>query len=264
MTIAACYVSLDGVVFGADSTTTMFVSGIGPNPGGTERYYNYAQKIFQIGDESTLGLTMWGLGNLQNTSYRTLIAQLADDLRATPPQSVDEVAERWNQWFWNAYSADFAPLLQRVQTLQANPQRTPDEKNELNFLMSSLSGGFCLGGNLLHDRTPKALEILYNPGQTGPQAVNPIALGTTRFWGWPSLIERLLYGIDNFLLQTILQSGKWQGTQKDLFDLIFPHCLGQPLHLPIREAVDWVHASIYTTIKTMKFSHLAPDQSKWR
>ncbi len=28
--------------------------------------------------------------------------------------------------------------------------------------------------------------------------------------------------------------------------------------LPIREAIDWVHASIYTTFKTMKFSHMAP------
>ena len=28
--------------------------------------------------------------------------------------------------------------------------------------------------------------------------------------------------------------------------------------LPIREAIDWVHASIYTTIQAMKFSHLAP------
>jgi hypothetical protein len=28
--------------------------------------------------------------------------------------------------------------------------------------------------------------------------------------------------------------------------------------LPIREAIDWVHASIYATIKMMKFSHLPP------
>jgi hypothetical protein len=35
-----------------------------------------------------------------------------------------------------------------------------------------------------------------------------------------------------------------------------PYCLGQPFDLPIREAIDWLHASIYTTIKTMKFSHM--------
>jgi hypothetical protein len=34
--------------------------------------------------------------------------------------------------------------------------------------------------------------------------------------------------------------------------------VGQPFHLPIREAIDWVYASIYPSIKTMKFSHLAP------
>ncbi len=37
-----------------------------------------------------------------------------------------------------------------------------------------------------------------------------------------------------------------------------PYSLGQPEELPIREAIDWVHASIYATIKTMKFSHMAP------
>ena len=60
MTIAACYLSADGVVFGADSTTTMFVPG--PDASGTEHHYNFAQKVFQIGESSTLAMTMWGNG----------------------------------------------------------------------------------------------------------------------------------------------------------------------------------------------------------
>jgi hypothetical protein len=44
----------------------------------------------------------------------------------------------------------------------------------------------------------------------------------------------------------------------DLFTLIQPFFLGQPQHLPIREAIDWIHASIHTTIKALKFSHLPP------
>jgi hypothetical protein len=60
MTIAACYLSAEGVVFGADSTTTMFVSGIGPGAPGAEHHYNFAQKVLQIGENSTLAMTMWG------------------------------------------------------------------------------------------------------------------------------------------------------------------------------------------------------------
>ena len=68
MTIAACYVSAEGVVFGADSTSTMYVPRPGLKSDGIEHHYNYAQKIFEIGHDSTLAITMWGLGNLCQTS----------------------------------------------------------------------------------------------------------------------------------------------------------------------------------------------------
>lgn len=127
-----------------------------------------------------------------------------------------------------------------------------------SFYLSSLSGGFCLGGNLPQDRRPRAFEFLYDPSQLGPKPVEELPTGSTKFWGCPNIMHRLLYGVDFQILQAVMDSGKWTGTQDDLTALILPHCLGQPLHLPIREAIDWLHASIYTTIKTMKFSHLAP------
>src|SRR6266849_4654211 len=187
MTIAACYLSVDGVVFGADSATTMFVQGLGPNPPGGEHHYNYAQKIFQIGIESTLGMTMWGLGNLNNTGFRTLIAQFADELIKNPAQALDEVANRWNEFFWKRYAAELAQVLQRVQELLAKNPSTDDEKRELFYYFSTLSGGFCLGGNLLHDRRPRAFEILYDPGQTGPKPVQELTMGSTKFWGCPNI-----------------------------------------------------------------------------
>jgi hypothetical protein len=56
----------------------------------------------------------------------------------------------------------------------------------------------------------------------------------------------------------IMDSNKWAGTADDLFAILDEGALGQPYDLPLREAVDWIYASIYTTIKAMKFSHLAP------
>ena len=80
MTIAACYLSADGVVFGADSTSTMFVPAPG-GAGGSHHHYNYAQKIFQIGEHGSLGIGMWGLGNLHQVSYRTRAGALQDGAR---------------------------------------------------------------------------------------------------------------------------------------------------------------------------------------
>jgi len=157
--------------------------------------------------------------------------------------------------FFNGLLGQF---LQRAQQLRGQPTRTAAEDVELGVLLRAFSGGFCIGGYLMNDRTPAAFEVLYAPTLTSPRPIDPLAVGSTRFWGCPNLINRLMFGLDESLFSTILRSGKWTGTSQDLFDLIQPCCLGQPFDLPICEAIDWVHASIYTTIKTMKFSHMAP------
>lgn len=261
MTIAVCYLSADGVIFGADSTTTMHVAGNSPSDTGSVHHYNYAQKVFEIGQSGTLALTMWGLGNLLSKSYRTLIANFADDLLETKPASVEEVANRWNSMFSNAYTEDFSNIIQRYKALCDNNSRSPAEDKELSELEDlshSLCGGFCIGGRLDGDRSPSAFEINYNLKDCLPLPPSRLEIGSTRFWGCPSLIERVLHGVDFGFLVDILGSGKWQGTQNELFSLLAKYSLGQPRDLPIREAIDWVHASIYTTIKTMKFSHMAP------
>ncbi len=133
MTIAACYLSSEGVILGADSTTTMFVAAPGSQPGGREHHFNFAQKVFQVGSEGTLGMTMWGLGSLPGTSYRTLITQFADDLSRQSAASMAEIAERWNLFFWGEYSKVFSVQLQRTQDLVALSQRTLDEDMELDW-----------------------------------------------------------------------------------------------------------------------------------
>ncbi len=149
-------------------------------------------------------------------------------------------------------------MLERARHLSSRPLRTTDEQRELLYLLQAYSVGFCLGGYLASDRTPCAFEILFDPSMTEAGRVHPLPLGRTRFWGCPNLIERLVFGIDAPVLDAILRSGKWTGTEEDLINMLLPHRLTQPSVLPIREAIDWVHASIYATIKMMKFSQLAP------
>ncbi len=258
MTIAACYLPSEGVVLGADSTSTMFVQGPGPDPTGAEHFYNYAQKVFQIGESSTLGIAIWGLGSVGPISHRTLIARFGDQLQAQPAASMADVANRWAQFFWTAYSSHFAQILQRTQQLLGQAARTPDEEAELAYYVQNLSGGFCLGGYCGPDRVPEAFELAFGPAQTGAAAPQALTIGNAKFWGSPNMIYRLIYGIDFGILEAITQSGKWTGTPDELIALVLPFRLAQPVDLPIREAIDWVDTSIYTTSQALKFSHLAP------
>jgi hypothetical protein len=98
VTIAACFVTPEGVVFGADSTTTA-LTPVGPH------YLNHNQKIFEIGAGSTFGAVTWGLGGLVVKSHRGMLALLADDLAKNAPNSVEEVAQRWADQFWTDYTA---------------------------------------------------------------------------------------------------------------------------------------------------------------
>ncbi len=109
MTIAACYVSREGVVLGSDSTTTFTLE---PN-----HYLNHAQKIFEIGENSTFGVVTWGHGRLQDVSYRTFTGHIADDLQKMPPQSVQDVAERWGRLLWPEYQASFTAKIARAKEL---------------------------------------------------------------------------------------------------------------------------------------------------
>jgi len=259
MTIAACYLSDEGAVLGADSTTTMFVPVPGERTGSVQQY-NFAQKIFEFGDAgSTVGVVLWGLGSVGSKSYRTLVAEMADRARTENLTSLGAVAELAAGMHWEQYSSAFAAILPLACELDNKGQkRTPEEENEWLQLQQALSGGFCLAGRWGRERQPAAFEMEFGPFQTAAPQPQPLTLGGAKFWGWSNLIERLTFGADYRLFSRILESGKWSGDPKDLALLLVQDALGQPSNLPLREAIDWIHASIYTTIKAMKFSHLAP------
>jgi len=98
----------------------------------------------------------------------------------------------------------------------------------------------------------RGVEINFDVRQGRPTPT-PITKHFPTFWGAPNLIERLIYGIDWRLVRDILNSGKWSGNTADFVSLLSNYALKTP-ELPIREAIDFVHASIYSTIKALKFS----------
>ena len=114
MTIAACYLSPEGVVLGSDSTSTYQNSG-------RAKHYNHGQKLFEVGNRSTVGIVTWGVGGLRFGSYRTLIARLADTLPSELAPSVLAMAEQWAEMFWSEYQACFAAEIAHLKILQAKP-----------------------------------------------------------------------------------------------------------------------------------------------
>ncbi|PZU15651.1 MAG: hypothetical protein DI591_09440 [Citromicrobium sp.] len=259
MTIAMCAVMPEGVVFGADSTSSVFHDGSGFH------YFNHNQKLFQVGENSTLGIVTWGLGGINDTSYRTLIAELDDDLRATPAASIREVAERWGVLLWARYTAALAVEIARIATLAAmgpyDPAAAPPaanarseaEEKELAGLRQNLYVGFCIGGYVLPDRTPMAFQVNVFPEAPAAPVPTPV---TINFWGAPNYILRLLNGWDNGLKDAIMGSGKWGGTEAELVQELNKSALNVGMST-LRDGIDFVYSSIHSTIKALKFSHLS-------
>jgi hypothetical protein len=257
LTIAACYVTPEGVVLGADSTASMMLHG-------GFHYFNFNQKIFEVSDEpgkGTMGIATWGLGGFGAVSHRTLTALLDDDIKAKPPSDMAEVASRWCDIVWPRYT----PLLVRCHALAAKPPfdknasppnpsaRTEAEEMEFDQWKRGLALGYYIGGHLSPARVPQAFSINFDPLQGKP---SPALFHGWNFAGAPNMVGRLLRGYDEAITADILNSTKWNGTRQELEQLLGKHGIEPPM-LPIREAIDFVHACVASTIKAMKFSSFA-------
>jgi hypothetical protein len=253
MTIAACYLCPEGVVLGADSTATFPTSS-----GGSAGHFNFTQKLFEVGEGGSLGIVTWGIGGLGAASYRTLIARLGDEFATARPQTVQDAAWRWSALVWSEYCNAFGQARNRAKEISAKEAKSPEEERELNDLIAATLAGFCIGGCCSKTRDPEAFEIWLYPTLESPDQPKPIPVGTPKFWGYSNLIDRLSYGMDSAVFHDVLTSGKWTGTPDDLLSIATKNKLAPHGILPIREAIDWVYSSIYTTIKGFKFSRLDP------
>jgi hypothetical protein len=171
-----------------------------------------------------------------------------------------------NFWLEYSKSPELLPFIDRCKQLYANapydPKAAPpspnaqtkDEEDEFQNLKRNLVVGFCIAGYWLPDRDPFAFEVTFDPllGQPTPQLIQR---QTYKCWGVPNMIQRLIFGFDDGLKNGILNAGMWNGTSQDLDSLLAQQALAHPL-LPIRDAIDFVHACAYSTIKAMKFSNL--------
>jgi len=227
MTIAAAYLTSDGVVFGSDSTTT-----ISSNQGVTQ-LFNYAQKIFEVGENSRLSVCTWGAGSLAGTSHRTLVACLADD--------VD---------------------LEKVSVCEAAKVFRRIVGQEYGDGSSTGVVGYLIGGWDPKTHLPECYQMIFQ-GKPEPDIV-PFTVGQASFFGNPEFFSRVFHGWDNRLPGRILEELKKAGLGVDDIKLeqAFNEAFGKavaPLQaggfrdLPIREAIDFIHMYLHITIKAFKF-----------
>lgn len=252
MTIAACHVSPEGVVLGADSTTTM----LSASDQGT-CHLDHAQKVFEVGPPgSSAGLVWWGLGQIGSTSHRTIAAEIGARHKAKAFGSLQDLAQAIADAMWTRFTKAFPADVQRAQDLLKKAvakAATQAEIEELSALVEAGSGGYCVAGRIEEFGDCRAYEIHWGPHLSKP-TLTEVPHETPRFWGIPWCMERIVYGVDSSVADLLLQSGKWAGTADELLNLVQSNPVIVPRNLPIREAVDWVHTIIHATIRIIKFA----------
>lgn len=255
MTIAACYFSPEAVILGADSATTTI--SLVQQQTQVIRHFNHAQKLFAVGDrdKATLGVVTWGLAEVAGKSHRTIVSLLDHDLCSRQINSVADAADALIRIVWPQYET-CSPQIALARTLASIPNKPLELENQLRELKTMLTLGYCIGGTWWKDNTPFAYEIVFEPTLLAPPVPRHLTSGHFKFWGCPNMIDRVLYGIDGGLLETIRQHAGWKGGDAALDSMVAAGFLSPPDHVPLREAIDFVHAAIYTTIRAFKFSRL--------
>lgn len=228
MTIAAAYLVSEGIVLGADSSTTVQVAG------GVIQLLAHSQKVFEVGTNSRLGVCTWGSGSLGQISHRTVIAQLAEQVN--DKTTVEEAA--------NELVKIVEPLIKQIQI----PLRV----------------GYYLGGwnPIRHDPSCFLIEMSQQE-----KKVTPIQLGLCTFSGNHIFFGRVFRGFDQRLQENLKNELK-KDIKIDNFDAVFDKAFNKSTEglasvgfqdLPIREAIDFVYSYLHITVKAEKFKFGAPS-----
>jgi len=236
MTIAVAGNFTEGVVFGAESAITYVESGK------VAQVYEGAQKIYHLGSradcsDSPYGAMIYGAASFEGQSWRNLLA----NFRRQNPHAQYDAAEK----LANALTA----YLERVQPDRA---KRPD-------------GGLFLAGYGAGDTEVRCFRI-----DVPSLQLLPVQMESVHFDGMPHVVQRLLFGIDEQtekhfekLFEGItldVQSGS--DVQKIPLVTIIVDCIkgGYPkcepdVDMPLRDAIDYVHFLVYSTVKQFKFGH---------
>jgi hypothetical protein len=231
MTIAAAYLTSEGVVLGADSTTTVNVQPQGQ----VVQLLNHAQKVFEVGapGKGRIGICAWGGGKIGDVSHRTLCARLSD---VSEELSVADA------------TTEFQKIVDQVGVKQQGVV------------------GYYVGGWDKGNREPRCFRIYLENGRW----VDPYSLkiGEASFSGNSEYFSRIFHGFDGRLPKVLHDElcKKISGLPVDFsvkyqeaFNIVAQGLASVGFNdLPIREAIDFIHMHLLVTIKAAKFRYGPP------
>jgi hypothetical protein len=234
MSIAAAYLVSDGVVFGADSYTTVHR----PGPSGlleVVQLLTHSQKVFEVGEKSRVGICTWGDAGIGKFSHRTIISRLSDTIKKDT--TLQEAANK---------------LLEIVKPIA--------QSEEIRF------AGYFLGGWDVQTKEPGCYRIEITKDQ---HVVTPLTIGLCSFAGNPKYFSRVFYGYDPALRDKLkMELMESLSFSPDSFEAIFDDAFQKAASgltaigfndLPIREAIDFIYSYLHITIKAEKFSYGHPS-----
>lgn len=241
MTIAIAGNFPEGVIFGADSA----VSYVNMDGQGISQTYDGAQKIYHLGSsddcsDSPYGAMLFGSCQFEGFSWRNIFARFSRQLVVDDYSTASEAVQGF---------VSFLDGLQPDQ--QARPK-----------------GGVFFTGYGEKDEAVKCFKISMDTLD-----VLEIESGDVQFDGMPIVADRLRHGVDQGTIEalecafgglTVEVTDDHRTETRDLLSMILEvlrgnsfACMGD-LDMPLRDAIDYVHFLVYSTIKHFKFNHCAP------
>jgi hypothetical protein len=237
MTVAILIATREGAVLGTDSTTTLTLRQRGADR--VVQLFNSAQKVFEVGPVATRfvagesfagAVAVYGDGTFGPLSWRCFVSEFycrrvgpAGGALDLPRELLDFAQAKWAE-------------LQRAGKVP--PERPiPDA----GLLVAAAGKG--------HYRVHGGRVVIRQA------SIEPAEVGTIQFGGDATAATRLLYGYDGRLPEALRRAGLDAGK--------FEQCAGafrMALNLdymPLRDAIDFAHFLIYSTIKLHRYRGIA-------
>lgn len=230
MTIAILLPTPEGIVLGTDSTVTISQGG------NVAQLYNSAQKIFEIGPPLngrfvagrcfSGGVAFYNAGSFGPVSWRTVVNDFYRERVRVQPELDNPPVEflAYAQAKWAA-----------MQASGVVPTTNPIPDAGFLFATVSKNSGFVRGA-----------RVELQKATTEPAALSSIQIG-----GNFDVVSRLLLGYDNALASNLSAAG---------FDMVKFQAIAQQFrampettHLPLRDAIDFVHFLAYSAIKLHRY-----------
>ncbi len=243
MTIAAAYLTSEGVVLGTDSTSTVSVrDSMGADA--VVQLLEHSQKIFEIASPGMgrIALCTWGHGRVGKFSHRTIGALLAEKIEDAKT-SIEEA------------SHILAGIVQAML-------RDMSERDRHHL-------GYYVGGWDPGTHHPRCFKMEFADGKDVAK-LNELQIGEASFSGDFSYFSRVFRGFDPLLPDalyvelkkrclSIAGSSEFEVAYREAFKTVAGQLVSAGYQdLPIREAIDYIHASLHVTIKARKFRYGPP------